>query len=237
MEVYQSSKTAAEMEYALSAIPSIGANNHWFIGDQDTGVLAEGLTPYVGQTGNWWIGETDTGVYAGGVKVEGAAPGQIIKIAEVDELGRPTAWEPADLKLGWKLVGELILEEDVQQANVRLSEPVTGEIMVMMSIVASSAATTNGGVRMFFNGNHAIEMVEWDLGVYRGLNLDIFYTREYYENWLTPVVTNLRYGTNLAARRTWDAGSNVTISSVNVFASNTNALLGIGTTVKVYARG
>lgn len=64
MEVYQSSRTAAELEYALGAVPSIGENGNWFIGEQDTGVLAEGLTPYVGSNGNWFIGEQDTGVLA-----------------------------------------------------------------------------------------------------------------------------------------------------------------------------
>ena len=96
MEVYQSSKTAKELEFALGAVPSIGANNHWFIGDVDTGVSAEGLTPYVGENGNWWVGETDTGVYAGGVKVEGAEVGQIIVVKAVDENGVPTEWEAVD---------------------------------------------------------------------------------------------------------------------------------------------
>ena len=97
MEVYQSSKTAAEMEFALGAIPSIGANKHWFIGDVDTGVSAEGLTPYVGTNGNWWVGETDTGIFAGGVKVEGAKVGQTIVVKAVDENGVPTEWEAANL--------------------------------------------------------------------------------------------------------------------------------------------
>lgn len=96
MEVYQSSKTAKELEFALGAVPSIGENNHWFIGDVDTGVSAEGLTPFIGENGNWWVGETDTGVYAGGVKVEGAEVGQIIVVKAVDENGVPTEWEAVD---------------------------------------------------------------------------------------------------------------------------------------------
>lgn len=42
MEIYNSSHTAAELEYALSAIPSIGENGNWYIGDQDTGIVAGG---------------------------------------------------------------------------------------------------------------------------------------------------------------------------------------------------
>ena len=44
----------------------------WFIGDTDTGILAEGvdgndgITPSIGANGNWFIGDTDTGVTAQG---------------------------------------------------------------------------------------------------------------------------------------------------------------------------
>lgn len=37
---------------------------HWFIGFEDTGIVAEGengLTPYIGENGNWFVGDTDTG--------------------------------------------------------------------------------------------------------------------------------------------------------------------------------
>lgn len=116
MEVYQSSKTAAEMEFALGAIPSIGANNHWFIGDVDTGVLAEGLTPYVGENQNWWVGETDTGVFACGVKIEGTAEvGQTIVVKAVDENGKPTEWV-----CGGELrcIKEIILTEDTYTIDI-----------------------------------------------------------------------------------------------------------------------
>ena len=76
--------------------PYIGSNGHWWIGDTDTGVAAQGpqgetgaqgpagqngkdgangqngqngadgLTPYIGSNGNWWIGDVDTGVKAQG---------------------------------------------------------------------------------------------------------------------------------------------------------------------------
>ena len=45
---------------------------NWFIGDTDTGILAEGvsgndgITPHIGTNGNWFIGDTDTGVLAHG---------------------------------------------------------------------------------------------------------------------------------------------------------------------------
>lgn len=42
MEVYNSEHTAEELEFALKAVPSIGANGNWFIGDVDTGIKAQG---------------------------------------------------------------------------------------------------------------------------------------------------------------------------------------------------
>ena len=142
MEVYQSSKTAAEMEFALGAIPSIGANgnwfignvdtgvmargvtphiganNHWFVGEQDTGVSAEGLTPYVGANGNWFIGEVDTGVYASGVKVTGAEVGQTIVVKAVDENGVPTEWEATDAAGGMELIYSGTMEESVSALRI-----------------------------------------------------------------------------------------------------------------------
>jgi hypothetical protein len=53
--------------------PHIGINLHWWIGEMDTGIVAEGHdgqdgqdgnTPYIGENGNWWIGLVDTGVSA-----------------------------------------------------------------------------------------------------------------------------------------------------------------------------
>ena len=55
-----------------ASAPHIGENGNWWIGDQDTGVSAQGnsgndgSTPYIGDNGNWWVGDTDTGVSAQG---------------------------------------------------------------------------------------------------------------------------------------------------------------------------
>ena len=51
---------------------TIGSNGNWWIGDEDTGVKAQGpqgepgTSPHIGDNGNWWIGTTDTGVKAQG---------------------------------------------------------------------------------------------------------------------------------------------------------------------------
>lgn len=61
--------------------PHIGDNNHWYIGDTDTGVDArgtDGITPHIGENGHWWIGDVDTGVVAGG--------GGAVEAAQIAEL-------------------------------------------------------------------------------------------------------------------------------------------------------
>lgn len=88
MEVYNSSYSAQDLENAIKAVPSIGEN------------------------GNWWVGDNDTGVFAGGVNVTGAEVGQTVKIAEVDEDGRPTAWEAVNSVNEWELLTDITLTED-----------------------------------------------------------------------------------------------------------------------------
>lgn len=52
--------------------PRIGDNGNWWVGDTDTGVIAQGQngsngnSPYIGENGNWWISESDTGIAAMG---------------------------------------------------------------------------------------------------------------------------------------------------------------------------
>ena len=54
--------------------PHIGANKHWYIGDTDTGIVAEGTkgddggTPEIGENGNWFINGVDTGKSSKGAK-------------------------------------------------------------------------------------------------------------------------------------------------------------------------
>lgn len=64
-----------------------------------------GVTPHIGPNGNWWIGDTDTCVRAApedsaeddfSLNMEGASIGQTVRVAAVDEAGKPTAWEAAD---------------------------------------------------------------------------------------------------------------------------------------------
>lgn len=48
----------------------------------------------------------------------GAEVGQIVKIAEVDEDGRPLAWEPAYVTTGWDFINGIILQEDTAETII-----------------------------------------------------------------------------------------------------------------------
>ena len=52
----------------ITTYPTIDpTTKHWMIGNEDTGVLAEGTTPHIDQeSGNWMIGTYDTGIRAHG---------------------------------------------------------------------------------------------------------------------------------------------------------------------------
>ena len=68
--------------------PYIGENGNWWIGNQDTGIAAQGqpgqngqngqdgVTPHIGENGNWWIGNQDTGISASGQAGQNGQPGQ-----------------------------------------------------------------------------------------------------------------------------------------------------------------
>lgn len=65
--------------------PHIGSNGHWWIGNKDTGVSAEGkdgengqdgLTPHIGENGNWFIGDKDTDIPATGKDGQNGSDGK-----------------------------------------------------------------------------------------------------------------------------------------------------------------
>lgn len=121
MDLFKSGYTAEQLEYALGAVPSIGEN------------------------GNWWIGNKDTGVFAGGVDVTGAEIGQTIKVAAVDENGRPTAWEAVDRSESYRIVADVTLTETV--SNITIEEDTEGnpfeleDIYVYVSSILAAEST------------------------------------------------------------------------------------------------
>lgn len=81
-----------------------------------------------------------------------AAVGQIIKIKSVDDAGKPTEWEAADIPSGsgetWTLIKDITLEEDVasiHEQNLNLKK-----LYLTMAIVGTSqnTASVNGELRI-----------------------------------------------------------------------------------------
>ena len=71
--------------------PHIGENYNWWIGEEDTGVLAKGqngATPSIGDNGNWWINGVDTGKPSRGVQGEKGNKGDKGDAGERGEQGQ-----------------------------------------------------------------------------------------------------------------------------------------------------
>lgn len=115
--------------------PTIGANGNWFLGATDTGISAKGVKGNTGDKGE--KGDTGpqgpqgpvgpqgpqgaagpqgpAGKDGAGMDITGATVGQIAKISEVDEAGKPTAWEPVDMSGGLSSEWELVFHDEVPE--------------------------------------------------------------------------------------------------------------------------
>ena len=133
--------------------PHIGENGNWFIGDTDTGVPAKGEgasvmvgatsetdgtsglvpAPAAGDDGKFLAGDGTwkTPASSGGgtdlsLGVSGAAVGQTVRITAVDEDGKPTEWESADIG-GWELITDITLTEDGGASGLNVTRNDRGE--------------------------------------------------------------------------------------------------------------
>lgn len=82
---------------------------------------------------------TKPGPGGSGISVSGATVGQTVKIAAVDENGKPTAWEAVDLPSGggketWELISEGTITEEV--TNVYITEDINGEPFELSKLYA-----------------------------------------------------------------------------------------------------
>ena len=122
--LYNSEFTAEDFEKAIRAVPNIGANGNWFIGDEDTGV------------------------YAKGINVTGATEGQLVQISAVDENGVPTAWVPIDApdsEKGWFLITDITLEEDPIAGSLNVTRTDSGEKFECRQIMVVLNGTSYAG--------------------------------------------------------------------------------------------
>ena len=132
----------------------------------DAGVAkgSDGVTPHIGDNGNWYLGSTDTGKPSrgatgaqgpkgdagAGMDVTGAAVGQIAKITAVDDTGKPTAWEAADMPSGggdetnFQVVfnQECVLDADVIKYEVNIGFGLQ-DFKEFIALVEYSASTND----------------------------------------------------------------------------------------------
>lgn len=102
--------------------PHIGNNDNWWIGEEDTGVLAKGqngCTPSIGDNGNWWIDGEDTGKPSRGLRGERGDVGQ----------QGPAGNNGASAGFGIPLATAIALASvDVPTVEVKASGPDTAKI-------------------------------------------------------------------------------------------------------------
>ena len=65
-----------------------------------------------------------------------AAVGQIIKVKAVDESGKPTAWEAANMNSGWRLINDITLSES-EVSSVEIMNDLNGEPFSCSAIYAA----------------------------------------------------------------------------------------------------
>lgn len=128
VEVYNSEFTAEDFEKAIRAVPNIGENGNWFIGDEDTGI------------------------FAAGVKVTGATEGQLVQISSVNSIGVPMAWTPIDPPTGedvWEPIADVTIEEDTQIFKQTWVGTPMRKVMINVASLAASANTNYMPVQFF----------------------------------------------------------------------------------------
>lgn len=137
----------------------------------------------------------------GGIPVpETAEVGQTIVVKAVDENGKPTEWEAADLPSGgggaeWKLIGSVTTEEEVSSVSIK-SDTVLNELLVYYSIPPIPEDT--GG------NTYAYPMIINENGVQENINANVAITKPNTKthrcSWhLTPTYATRQYQDNSGA--------------------------------------
>lgn len=109
----------------------------------------------------------------GGISVTGAEVGQTVKISEVDETGKPTAWEPTDFPSGGGS-GELeyitsvtVEEDDAVSLEVTLGDEYKAVLITTIGdeYNTSQAVTKKGAVKLFHkNGEQRVTFTNLNSG-------------------------------------------------------------------------
>ena len=203
----------------------------------------------IGGDGKLYTAASGTDISLG---LTSAAVGQIIKVKAIDESGKPTAWEAADMPSGgggayyrsWSKVWTLVVAEDIagfEASNINLD----GKSEIMIVFISDSTASrtmTNG--RIYINGVDAGKMLFNTLPLRKDSHSFVIIGRaddgiEYttmaataeYQSypWQGEVKVVHRMVSGVNKDIQWIAGSTIKITQ-------SSATLGKGVTIEIYVR-
>ena len=143
--------------------PHIGDNGNWYLGDTDTGKPSRGETGPQGHKGDTGDagpqgprGEQGPQGPAGpagadgkdgaGMDITGATVGQIAKITAVDDTGKPTAWEAADITLPGGGSGSVAVDSTLTVSGQAADAKATGDAIRSLSEEIADIPSGKDGV-------------------------------------------------------------------------------------------
>lgn len=167
----EAKSSADRAEDAAVNSPKIGNNGNWFVWDfeagkyVDTGVPASGggsgaVTSINGKTGAVELTAGDVGAVSAPAT---ASIGQTIRVKAVDDAGKPTEWEAADVTAGGDeysptlpLVVSITLTEEVSMIEITTDKegnPLSLEEMdIVMNLFGGEGNVNRDASVMYFNG-------------------------------------------------------------------------------------
>jgi hypothetical protein len=177
---------------------------------------------------------------SGGISVAGATVGQTVKIAEVDENGVPTAWEPVDFpndgEPRFEVVAEFEITEEVNKYTVNCPGH-KYKTLYFDGLIRGTVNNTSNG-KAFINFNYDSYMWNDGHSVYLGTSSDailnndnrrfvwaVFHLNDIFGVYMTNTFTS----NSTMLKTILDLNINTEINSITLTSQNGQNVLGIGT--------
>lgn len=167
------------------------------------------------------------------LSVTGATVGQIAKITAVDDTGKPTAWEAADMAGGdeWELINEIELTEDV--SNITMSTDSSGKTFALSAVraLANGTCTDAKGTDLYVNGVRVIRAKILTSTATKG---QISVEPMSGEMLITAILAFTGVATSPASSTYSWSTNNAAITEISLRTSSVGAVYGSGTKIKLY---
>lgn len=174
-------------------------------------------------------------VFAETIQTYGAKVGQLPKVSAVDDQGHPTAWETVEPpSLGFVLIKEFQLTEDVTSATFSLADNESSEIVVQVKVVAASTNTANGQLRIYFDKPG--DIFYFKNAIYKGTTVTSSLYRYSAPSFFTPIFFGDRHGLASDMCSYSRASYTTPVKSVTLLSADSGVLIGEGTVCRVFAR-